>query len=219
MEGGPKMVNIDMYIDSIKLGWVKRLVTGEFSNWKVIPKKYFNAFGKDFLIFRMNVDSLNSLPGLKNLQKFYYEIVKTWVMINHKKVTEPSNFRTVRQQIIWGNQFIKIRGKCILFDKWLESDIVYINDIIDDSGEISENFILQKLHNKSNWISEICQVRKAIPNTWLSKLKQDDSRKTRVQTNEHIGIYSGKNVKQNIENLNTKNFKINILIVVFFLYR
>jgi hypothetical protein len=40
------------------------------------------------------------------------------------------------------------------FKEWINSGIYFANDIIDKNGKITQEFILLKLKNKSNWISE-----------------------------------------------------------------
>ena len=57
---------------------VRKLVTGHLPNWKLIPLKYFNATGKNWLLFNRNLDSTKSLNYLKNIPEFYWEIVKCW---------------------------------------------------------------------------------------------------------------------------------------------
>jgi hypothetical protein len=32
-----------------------------------------------------------------------------------------------------------------MFDNWINSDLIYINDILNENGEISQNLILDKL--------------------------------------------------------------------------
>jgi hypothetical protein len=43
----------------LKIGqsWVKRLLSLKTSNWKVIPRKYLDKFGKNWLIFKRNMDN------------------------------------------------------------------------------------------------------------------------------------------------------------------
>jgi hypothetical protein len=53
-----------------------------------------------------------------------------------------------------GQQFIKFDHKTLLFNNWINSDLIYLNDILDENGEISHNFILTRLNNISNWITE-----------------------------------------------------------------
>ena len=90
-------------------------------------------------------------------------------------MAKPHNFREIRKQIIRNNEFITFKNKTILFQNWIKSGLIYINDIIDDQGKISENYIINKLIKKSNWISEINILKKAMPNEWIDALQSDSS--------------------------------------------
>jgi hypothetical protein len=46
----------------------------------------------------------------------------------------------------------QVDHKTLLFNNWINSDLIYVNDILDENGEISHNFILNRVNNKSNWI-------------------------------------------------------------------
>lgn len=46
---------------------------------------------------------------------------------------------------------------------WIRSIIIYINELIDENGQIDEKIIRRKLKIKQNWISEISILKKAIP--------------------------------------------------------
>ena len=59
------MIDIKSYCIVLKATWVSRLVSGNISNWKLISLKYFNAIGKNWLVFSMNLDSTKSLNYLK----------------------------------------------------------------------------------------------------------------------------------------------------------
>jgi hypothetical protein len=47
-------------------------------------------------------------------------------------------------QIIWGNKYIKYKGKCLVKVNWIKSGIIFINDISDEYGHISEYKIIAK---------------------------------------------------------------------------
>ena len=66
-KGGLKMIDIDQYLNSIQISWLKRLTTSTplISSWKIIPLSYFEKFGSDFLIFKTNMDNFNCLCGKK----------------------------------------------------------------------------------------------------------------------------------------------------------
>ena len=50
--GRVNMVDINSYFKSLKVSWVKRLLSSETSNWKDIRRKYLDKFGKNWLIFK-----------------------------------------------------------------------------------------------------------------------------------------------------------------------
>jgi hypothetical protein len=46
-----------------------------------------------------------------------------------------SHFAEIRKQLIWGNKFIRFRNKSLIFDNWINSDLIYINDILNENKE------------------------------------------------------------------------------------
>ena len=51
---------------------------------------------------------------------------------------------------------MKYKGKCLVKVNWIKSGIIFIN-------YISEYKIIAKLRNKQTWISELNNLKKAIP--------------------------------------------------------
>jgi hypothetical protein len=58
--GGLKMTNIDTYIKALQIKWILRLLENRNENCKIIPQKYFENIGENFLIFNMILDSLKN---------------------------------------------------------------------------------------------------------------------------------------------------------------
>ena len=129
----------------------------------------------------MNFGDVKNLKEIK-LTVFCKNIIESWVIAGGGCMDEPKSFADIRKQILWGNQFIKWNRKCLLYKTWIDDNILYINDIISPAGEIDTALILQKLHSKQNWISEIYKLKRAIPEAWKNKLKSRTSRETAVQT-------------------------------------
>jgi hypothetical protein len=62
-------------------------------------------------------------------------------------------------------QIDNVKNKSLMFVNWINSDLIYINDILDANGDISLNFILDKLEYRTNRISEfICLKKQYIMN-------------------------------------------------------
>ena len=94
--GGLQIINIKSYFIALKASWVSRHI----SNWKLIPLKYFNATGKNWLALSMNLDSTKSLNNLKKIPEFYREVVKCWNLSGGGQTKSPVTFIDIRKQII-----------------------------------------------------------------------------------------------------------------------
>ena len=106
------------------------------------------------------------------IPEFYIDIIETWLEIkNVNKSPQINTFDQIRKQMR-GNQEIKYFNKCLLFKEWIKSDIFFVNDLINEKGEIAENVIYNKLINKSNWISQISKTKVALPNSWKFKIRK-----------------------------------------------
>jgi hypothetical protein len=120
-------------------------------NWKIIPQKYFENIAENFLIFNMNLDSFKTLENelTKNIPAFYKELLKTWITCRGGGIKVHTILKKeIKKQIIWGNKYIKYKGKCLVKANWIKSGIIFINDILDEYCHISEYKIIAKLRNK-----------------------------------------------------------------------
>ena len=79
---------------------VKRLLSTETSNWKVIPRNYLDKVGKNWLIFKMNIDNGKSIKKINDILEFYKEIINCWVEFGGGQTKIPTNFREIRNQNI-----------------------------------------------------------------------------------------------------------------------
>ena len=54
-----------------------------------------------------------------------------------------------------GNELILHNKKNPLYYKhWIDSTVIYINDLLDNDCSFSASFICNKLKSKNNWIAE-----------------------------------------------------------------
>jgi hypothetical protein len=60
-QGGFNVCDIKSHFDTLRIKWIKRLADNVHANWKAIPNYYFNKFGKDYLLFKMQVDKIESI--------------------------------------------------------------------------------------------------------------------------------------------------------------
>ena len=48
----------------------------------------------------------------------------------------------IKNQIIWGNTYLKINNKTLFLKHWIDAKLILINDIYTQSGEIDTKNIL-----------------------------------------------------------------------------
>jgi hypothetical protein len=101
--GGIQMCDIRAHIDALRIKWVKLLIHTDTRNWTLIPSHYLNCYGKNYLIFNMNLDKLTSLSVKQKLPSFYKEVLHAWLKCGGGQTSTPKTFN----EIIWGNKFIK----------------------------------------------------------------------------------------------------------------
>jgi hypothetical protein len=89
---------------------------------------------------------------LNNIPEFYKNILTSWIKRGGGQLSSPLTFSNVRNQILWGNRFITSENKYLFFKEWINSGIFFVNDIIDENGKITQEFILHKLKNKSKLV-------------------------------------------------------------------
>lgn len=187
-EGGIEMIDIASYIISMKIKWVKALTDNTKANWKVIPEYFYRKFGPNFLIFYMNSDNMKSL-NVSHLPDFYKNILELWIQTkNITTFKKPDTFVEIRNELLWGNRNIKHNGKFLIFNNWINSNILFINDIIDDNGVLSERSVYNKLKVKTNWIAELNLLKLTIPKKWITLIKNETSRLTTVKTRLELKI-------------------------------
>ena len=162
-DGGLKATDLTIHIKTMLSKWVKELLDNsnpQNSPWKTFPMHILEKFGKGGLIFKMNLENTSKLGNhAKNIPTFYQNIINSWVEIGGGQTEKPNTPTEIISQVIWGNKFIKHNNKVLIFENWINSNIIRIHDLIDENGKINENIILDKLDHKENWIAEIMTIK------------------------------------------------------------
>ena len=100
----------------------------------------------------------------------YKHVLPSWVKIGGGQLNLPLIFSNIRKQIWWGNRLITFENNYLFSKEWNNSEQLFVNNIIDKHDEIRQEFFLQKLKNKSNWISEFSIAKQVFPNNWIEIL-------------------------------------------------
>ena len=123
-DGGLKMVNLHSFISSMKLFWIRYLVTTNRGLENLIPSFELNKF------LSCGIEYVKLLlKSLKN--NFWLDVFKSWVELQN--VCTESN--VIADLPLFYNHMIHIGGKTFYNKHLFDNNVRYINDVIDEHGD------------------------------------------------------------------------------------
>lgn len=138
-EVGLNFVNFFAVVKSLRLAWVRRLLSSTTDSWKAIPNYYFNTYGglKFLLKCNYNASSINnSLPTFYRQGLEYFQEFK-----------EKINIFSYGKFLLWNNEAITIDKNTLFWKSWLKKNILSVQDILNADG----NFLtLEEFQDKFN---------------------------------------------------------------------
>ena len=186
--GGLKMVDVESKIKSLKSSWIPRLMNSERTA-SVLQTYLKNDCLSLEMLLNGNIYQKSMLDSLA-ITEFYKDCITSF---NSCKEEKKLNVHEYLTQPIWCNKLFIRRGKGLLFKHWLQSDFKYVKDLYDASGMfVNEEYVLSKLKNKRNWITEYSLVKQTV-------------HKMSVSYNMEQGIY------ENVMNNNVYLYNCNCL--------
>ena len=97
-------------------------------------------------------------------QNFWTEVLYSWSKINYHV---PSNRQEVLNEIIWYNSHIKINDLPVIWETWIDANILFIEDLVKENGQYKNSVQLNV-----NWL-ELEQIKSAIPPNWKKLLNSE----------------------------------------------
>jgi len=173
-EGGLKVPHIPSFIKSLKLIWIKKLINPlDFSPWKILIIDKLDKIG-GHNIWNSSSNQLLWLAENKITNSFWKDVLLAW---SYRDTKPPSSSAEVLSQILWYNSDILIDKKPVYYKKLVNSNILYINDLINNEGKFYsyQNF-QAKIANTNNVVINFLEyygILSAIPASWKAVLKQD----------------------------------------------
>ena len=138
-EGGLKMVDINAFMKSLKLSWIRKVIQGQ---------NKFTSLARKLIDFNIlcNTGSLYAISAVKNITNAFWIDVLTIYSDFVKSINIDSVDKLVDMPLFFNNCLL-INNKYIFWKYWYDDGIRFVKDIIKDSGQILS---LQELQAKMN---------------------------------------------------------------------
>ena len=124
-DGGLKMIDIECFLDSLKISWIKRIIDSN-ANWSSQYKNELEKYG-GLLLFKCNITE-QDCKFLDIKSKFLKDILISW-----SKVNTLNTEIQISKQIIWNNSNIKkiSNNKLFYYKHWFRKGILFLEHIFD----------------------------------------------------------------------------------------
>ena len=188
-KGGMKMLDLKSFCLAAKAVWCQRIYMSKNETWSILPKAYMDHCEINLLMC-MNIDKENSIPI--RIPQFYKEAILSWHSCGGGLKSSQSEIE-IRKQLIWGNKIIQSKGKTLFYKNWHKSSINFIDDLLDETGNLKSGpDIFKQLegYNRANWLSEYNAILKSIPRSWKNILKNVNMN-TKIKKDLKPIIYTG----------------------------
>ena len=169
--GGLKMVDITHFSHALKLTWIRRIMNNDCDDvthlmHAFIPTSLELEWGKGDMYFNQLSYKMTNL-----FWKEFFQILTYFVRQVQSKTT------AVWQLIpLWCNSDIKIGGKDIYFSEWWDKGIRFINDLLDDQGNILTREQCEMTYSIRLPFLIYHALRHIIKNKYISELHENHSK-------------------------------------------
>ena len=154
--GGLNMIDIESFCLSLKAAWIPRLLSLH-GKWKAgfetlcakinLPLEY---------ILKMNFKSSDEFQVFGSCNKFYVNILIAYNKCKTVKDLRSMNEYDTLNSPLWGNTIFSFRNSCLYFKEWVDSNILYVKDLVNKTGVLkSENELYAEIHKKQNIIEQL----------------------------------------------------------------
>ena len=170
-QGGLKMPDIKSLITALLAKYAYRLTNHSLEKWTILPSYFLQSYGGNLEVFKMSLKCVNHLHFYIHQ---YRHFIKRF-LIGGGNVKTPLNFRDVRKQFIWGNNFITLNNKPIFKSNLSNAGLEYVNDLLDHQNILLERFLRSKISRKSDWMSQTYILITALSDPWEKMLRSYSS--------------------------------------------
>ena len=159
-EGGVNMVDFDNFFLSLKASFVPKIISkvGKWTDYFYFKLEQLNL-SADYL-WKTTFKTADSFPIIKKLSAFYLQVILAYNKCKSIKPLEKLNKHEIAEQPIWGNHLFRTRNTCLYLKNWVNSNFLYIKDIITKNGNVkSDNELFQSITAKQNIWQELYLIK------------------------------------------------------------
>ena len=159
--GGLRMVNINVFIKSLKITWLRRVI----QNSKNVS--WYTLSGIDFQkLFKFGMGYAKRFK--QNLQNpFWKDVLQNWA--DFCKDVKIDSINQILDSPLWYNENL-LNGTDFCIRDWHDKGIILVSDIIDEEGNIYQFEALKTKYNLRGTYLDFQAFIRRIPEVWKNEI-------------------------------------------------
>ena len=178
--GGLRMVNVSVFITSLKVTWLRRLIIfSDNDNWSILSRINLNK------LFSLGDAYSNTV--IKDIRNpFWKNVLESW--IQYIRSVKTDSLVKIMYSPLWGNTQINENGNYIV-NEWYNKGIRNVMDLIDENGLIYEfQELKQRYYIPGTYLDYIRLINK-IPRRWRDLINEDSRKNSSLRYNVQVNCY------------------------------
>jgi hypothetical protein len=159
IEGGMKMPDIEMLIQTHKINWIKRYLSEAKGLWRIIPEFYFKRAGVISIGNNINVKYVS-----KKLPEFYNSCLSDWALLFS---VPPDDTVSVLSQPLWHNRYITADNIPVYYKQMSQAGYNFVKDLINNDGTFRS---FANLHISQSLLFKWLVLKHSITKQWSGLL-------------------------------------------------
>ena len=153
------MVDVESQFFAVKATWITRMLKDDNKNWSLLFRHFLSKFAVNDSVLQMSFDEKKLMPRLTIVPRFYQEAILGFCKSNYTGGI--SSKSDLYNQYICGNRLLTLNKKCLYSQSFIQSNILYIIDILDQEGKFRVGIYAQ-LQNKHFYFRVVTQISQTL---------------------------------------------------------
>ena len=160
------MIDIETYIKSLKLTWVRKMFQGLDNVWVNLFSE-INDFDKTLLLQMGSDFTRTKSRVIKNY--FWKEVLE--ILSTFMETVCSKEEKEILQMPLWFNPFIRINKKYVFYKSMYDKGFHHIQDLFQENGEFLSYAHFTKILNKPFPFTKFFGLKNAILKTWPNLMR------------------------------------------------
>ena len=160
--GGLEVPHIKTLCQSLKMVWIKKILDENKKGlWKKLLLVDIKKFGTEKCLY-LKSEGLRQISS--HVNSFWSNVLCIWSSLQTKLGLKDQHI--ILSQPIWYNNDLLIGGNTIFKQQWIEKEIFFINDLVDEDCNFLKTEEIRRQYNLNTHFLELNGILCAIPTPW-----------------------------------------------------